>query len=98
MAKIKTTISVDSTEALKVAEAGGSADEITSALLDHVRVNAPNIAFVGEKPWKPLTGVNAQGVSFEMPKDQSKPFYHPEAGYILRHFGHLYKPVTEKGK
>lgn len=61
-------------------------------------VLSPNIAYVGEKPWKPLTGVNAQGVSFDMPTDQSKPFYHPEAGYILRHFGHLYKPVTEKGK
>jgi hypothetical protein len=61
-------------------------------------VLSPNIAFVGEKPWKPLESVTAQGVTFDLPKDQSKPFHHEQASYIIRHFGHLYKPVTEKGK
>lgn len=53
-----------------------------------------NIAFVGSKP---LTEIRAQGKFIELPKDQSKPFYHEDAGFIIRHFPALYKPVVPKG-
>ena len=56
----------------------------------------PNIAFVGEG--KPLKEINAQGVSFTLPEDQSKPFHHDKAGYIVRHYPDLYKPVVPKGE
>jgi hypothetical protein len=52
-----------------------------------------NIAFVGEG--KPLVSINAQGVSINLPEDQSKPFYHERARFIIQNFPHLYKPVKE---
>lgn len=53
-----------------------------------------NIAFVGEKP---LTTITAEGMVIELPQDQTKPFYHEQAGYIIRHFPAMYKPVVAKG-
>lgn len=61
---------------------------------DSASVLKPNICLVGDKG---LTTVNSQGVAIELPKDQSKPFYHENAGFIIRHYPHLYKPVIEKG-
>ena len=95
--KITTVFTADETEALRVAKSGGSADEIKEACMASVKVEtkSPNIAFVGEG--KPLTAITAQGKAIELPKDQSKPFYHEQAGYIIRHFPAMYKPVVTKG-
>jgi hypothetical protein len=60
------------------------------------QTNPPNIAFVGDKPAKPLIYINAPGQSFKLPDDQTKPFYHEEAGFLCRTFPHLYKPVLAK--
>jgi hypothetical protein len=54
-----------------------------------------NIAFVGEG--KPLVSINAQGVSIKLPEDQSKPFYHERAKFIIQNFPHLYKPARPLG-
>jgi hypothetical protein len=54
----------------------------------------PNIALVGERG---LREVNAPGVSFKLPEDQSKPFYHEQAKFLCQQFPYLYKPVVEKG-
>jgi hypothetical protein len=55
-----------------------------------------NIAFVGKKPWKPLTEVNNASGSFAIAADQSKPFYHEQATYLIQTYPHLYKPMTGK--
>lgn len=58
---------------------------------------SPNIAFVGEKPWKPLVEVQTAFGSFQLPKDQEKPFYHEQVTYLVNQFPHLYKRVISKG-
>jgi hypothetical protein len=59
-----------------------------------VKRDAPNIAFVGDKP---LTAITAQDVVIALPEDQSKPFYHEQAGYNIRHFPDRYQPIVAKG-
>jgi len=54
----------------------------------------PNVAFVGDKP---LREVNAQGLNIVLPEDQSKPFYHEQAQFLIRHYPDIYKPVIDKG-
>lgn len=56
-----------------------------------------NIAYIGGEGAKPLTEVNAQGLSFKLPEDQSKPFYHERAKFVIQHFPHLYKTVKAIG-
>lgn len=56
-----------------------------------------NVAYVGEAPWKPLTSVQTAEGHFKLPADQSKPFFDQNAGFLIRTFPHLYKPVKEKG-
>ena len=58
---------------------------------------AANVAYIGEKPWKPLVEVNTPKETIKLPEDQSKPFYHERARYLIQNFGHLYKPVKAKG-
>lgn len=57
----------------------------------------PNVAFIGEDPWKPLVKVTSSHKTFRLPEDQSKPFYHENAKYLIQNFPHLYKPVKAKG-
>ncbi len=58
----------------------------------------PNIAFVGDEGTKPLVNIqSAHPRGIRLPEDQSKPFYHEKAQYIIRNFGHLYKTVKGKG-
>lgn len=56
-----------------------------------------NVAFVGKEPWKPLTKIQTATGHFKLPEDQSSPFYSEQAGFLIRTFPHLYKPVKEKG-
>lgn len=62
-----------------------------------IRELPANIAFIGDESAKPLLKINAQGKHLKLPPDQSKPFWHEDASYIIRHFPNLYKPVVEKG-
>jgi hypothetical protein len=55
----------------------------------------PNIAFVGEG--EPLKGVNTASGRIDLPREQTKPFYHPDAALVIRTFPALYKPIAEKG-
>ncbi|MBS1797458.1 MAG: hypothetical protein JSS81_26785 [Acidobacteria bacterium] len=59
---------------------------------------APNIAFIGARDKKdPLRVIsNGDSPAIRLPKNQSKPFYHPQAKTICRLFGWLYKPVVGK--
>lgn len=96
--RVTTTFTADSTEALKIAEAGGSEDEVVQAFVDSVEINAPNIAYVGKAPWKPLKAVHsAHREVIRLPEDQSTPFYHEKAAYIINQFPLLYKRVVSKG-
>lgn len=54
----------------------------------------PNIALVATRGF---TEISVCGRKIELPKDQSRPFYHADAGEICRLFPQFYKPVVAKG-
>lgn len=57
----------------------------------------PNIAFIGAKCGRePIMAFTDGDITFEFPKDQSKPFYHSAASRAIALFPLLYKPVTDK--
>lgn len=54
----------------------------------------PNVAFVGAKRGKePILFISNGDLTIRLPKDQSKPFHHPDAARIVRLLPELYKPV-----
>lgn len=60
--------------------------------------DAPNIAYVGKEGWKPLKDIHtAERSVVRLPEDQSEPFYHEKASFIINTFPHLYKRVKGKG-
>jgi hypothetical protein len=55
----------------------------------------PNIAFIGEGA--PFTSFVTPREFIELPQDQSKPFYHERAAFIIQTWPNHYKPVISKG-
>lgn len=73
------------------------ADETGDAVMVSTS-DAPNITFIGKAPWKPLETIHkADKKVVRLPEDQSGPFYHENASYIIAQFPHLYKRFKEKG-
>jgi hypothetical protein len=73
------------------------ADESGDAVMVDVS-DDPNIVFIGKEPWKPLTNIHtAERAVIRLPEDQSGPFYHEKARFIINHYPQLYKRFKEKG-
>lgn len=58
--------------------------------------DSPNIAFIGKDGSEPLRRIQNGDQSIDLPENQAKPFFHPDAKIICRLYGWLYKPVKTK--
>lgn len=57
----------------------------------------PNIAYVGKREDAPAKLMDGR-TTFDLPADQSQPFYHADAARITRMFPRLYKRFVRKGE
>jgi uncharacterized protein YuzE len=73
------------------------ADESGDAVMVDIS-EEPNIVFIGKEPWKPLTVIHkADKKVIRLPEDQSAPFYHKKARFIIAHYPQIYKRFKAKG-